>query len=280
VIRPADSKSVLHDSIIVSGGTDLLVKRASELSEKEILSLSEKTELKSIISSGEKFSVGSSVTASEIGNSELLNRTIPGIKSFLNLVASEQVRNTGTLAGNIVNASPAADLTIIFLALRSDLSIVGNEGKLRSVPLNEFYRGYKKTDLSNEEFIRNISFKEPDRHTLFNFEKVSRRANLDIASVNSAISITVEEEFIKQCAISAGGVAPVPLLLERTSAFLEGKKLSSEIILAAVLILQEEISPINDIRGSVAYKRLLMRQLFFAHFLKLFPGIMDISGIR
>ena len=278
VIRPADSKSVLHDSIIVSGGTDLFVKRASELSEKEILSLSEKTELKSIISSGEKFSVGASVTASEIGNSELLNRTIPGIKSFLNLVASEQVRNTGTLAGNIVNASPAADLSVIFLALRSSLTLE-KDGHVSNLPLNKFYTGYKSISLENDEIIRNIVFPLPEKQCLFNFEKVSRRTHLDIATVNSAVLLRTEGEMISECCLSAGGVSPFPLFLERTSAFLVGKTISFGNIAAASLIIQEEVTPISDIRGSIEYKRLLLRQLFFAHFKELFPDIIDLKEL-
>jgi xanthine dehydrogenase small subunit len=279
LITPMVNGSESDDSILLGGGTDLMVKRAAELLEKEIIPLSYNSTTKGIFSSNGKCIIGASSSLSEIGKSELLNRYIPGLSAFLNLIASEQIRNTGTLAGNIVNASPAADPVVIFLALRSTLSIAGKDGKVRSVLLKDFYKGYKKTDLGTDETIINISFRKPEQPELFNFEKVSRRTNLDIASVNSAISITIDGELIKECSISAGGVSPVPLFPEKTSSFLEGKPVTSENILAAASILQEEISPISDIRGSEAYKRLLMRQLFFAHFIKLFPGTIDISGI-
>jgi xanthine dehydrogenase small subunit len=106
---------------------------------------------------------------------------------------------------------------------------------------------------------------------LFNFEKVSKRPFLDIASVHSAIQIIMEGEKIKECHLSAGGVSPIPLFLCKTCDFLRGKTITIENILRANTIMQGEISPISDVRGSREYKRLLLRQLFFAHFLKLFP---------
>jgi xanthine dehydrogenase small subunit len=280
VITPFATASTPQENIIIAGGTDLMVKRASELSEKEINSFYDRNDLKGITSYGGKCIIGASSSLTEIAKSRLINEHITGFESFLELIASEQIRNMATLAGNFVNASPAADLSVIFLALGAALSITGKEGRSRIVPLKEFFKGYKTTDLQNDEHINSISFSLHVKPGLFNFEKVSRRTHLDIASVNSAIYITTEGDLITGCSLSAGGVSPVPLFLERTAAFLEGKKLTSENIVAAVSIIQEEISPISDIRGSIEYKRLLMRQLFFAHFIKLFPGIMDISGIR
>ena len=112
----------------------------------------------------------------------------------------------------------------------------------------------------------------PTKHTKFNFEKVSKRTHLDIASVNSAISITINNNSIEDAFASIGGVAAIPKYLHQTSAFLNGKKLNAQIISEANEILQNEISPISDVRGSNDYKRLLARQLFFAHFIELFPN--------
>ena len=89
--------------------------------------------------------------------------------------------------------------------------------------------------------------------------------------MNSAVHISFENETIKEAHVSIGGVAAIPKYLHETSAYLNGKSLTSEIILEANDILQSEISPISDVRGSSDYKRLLARQLFFAHFTELFP---------
>ncbi|NQU32981.1 MAG: FAD binding domain-containing protein, partial [Bacteroidetes bacterium] len=182
---------------------------------------------------------------------------------------------------NIVNASPIADLSIFFLALKSNLTISDNNGNTRSVQLKDFFKSYKNIDLQDGEVILNLSFKLPDENQHFNFEKVSKRTHLDIASVNSAISISItNKKIISEINISAGGVAPIPLLLKNTCSFLKGKVLSVENIRKAHCVLKEEISPISDVRGSIDYKKLLMRQLYFGHFIKLFPEIISISDIK
>ncbi len=265
-------------NIIIAGGTDLMVKRAEELSDREVTPFFDRSDLKGIAAFDGKCIIGASCTATDIAQSPLINEVIPGVAAFLSLVASEQVRNMSTLAGNIVNASPAADLAIIFMALESSLGI-DKSGHIHQIPLTDFYTGYKKVKMERDEFIRNISFRLPRKPVMFNFEKVSRRTHLDIASVNSAILLRTEGNRIIHCSISAGGVSPVPLFLQRTSIFLEGKLLTPDLITEAVTIIQEEIAPISDIRGSSRYKRLLMRQLFFAHIIKLFPGLLDVNDI-
>jgi xanthine dehydrogenase small subunit len=169
-----------------------------------------------------------------------------------------------TLAGNFVNASPIGDMTAWFLAL--DAEIVFNTA--RKIALKDFYLGYKTLAKSDEEFITKIRFCKDFTH--FNFEKVCKRTFLDIASVNTAIRLSVSGDLIKQADVSAGGVAPIPLYLRKTSEFLHGKEISETMIKEAVEILQTEISPITDVRGSKEYKRLLLRQLFTAHFVELF----------
>jgi xanthine dehydrogenase small subunit len=171
-------------------------------------------------------------------------------------------------------------MTSFFLALNSKLSLVNGNAissplksgtKGREVLLKNFYLGYKTLDKKPEEIIQYVSFKLPSGNSLFSYEKVSRRTYLDIASVNTSISIETINDIIKEVHISAGGVAPVPLYLTKTREFLMNKKIDSELIEEAAQIALSETSPITDARGSVEYKKLLLRQLLFAHFLKLFP---------
>jgi xanthine dehydrogenase small subunit len=177
-----------------------------------------------------------------------------------------------TIAGNFVNASPIGDFTIFFLAL--DATLVLSDGtEQRELPLRKFYNGYKVLDKKPGEYIEEIFFELKDKHTLFNFEKVSKRTHLDIASVNTAIAITTQNNFITGAHISAGGVGPVPTYLERTSSYFTGKFLSEELIAEAIEIAQTEISPISDARGAEEYKRLLLNQLIKAHFITLFPQL-------
>ena len=177
----------------------------------------------------------------------------------------------GTLGGNFVNASPIGDMSIFFLGLNATITIIDSNGKERVLPFQQFHIDYKKYDLTANEIIKSISFPVLSSNTYFNFEKVSKRTHLDIASVNSAGRITLQDNLITDAHFSTGGVAAVPKYLTNTNAFLLGKELNLATILSAEAILQSEISPISDVRGTNIYKRLLAKQLFFAHFITLFP---------
>ena len=254
----------------VSGGTDLYVQKADDLINDAVHIISENDSLKGIHIEGNICTIGAGTTATDLWNHKALNSIFPNLKKYLKLVSSEQIRNMASLGGNFVNASPIGDMTIFFLALNSEITIINPEGIERQTPLNQFYKGYKTFDLKDDELIKDIQFQLPAKHTKFNFEKVSKRTHLDIASVNSAIQLSVKDNAIQNAHVSIGGVAATPKYLFKTSAFLNGKPLNKTTILEANEILQKEISPISDVRGSSNYKRLLARQLFFAHFTALF----------
>ena len=266
------------NDVLIAGGTDLMVREADELAEANINTFQYRKYLKTIKSEKGKCIIGAAVTASEIVQSSVIKKFIPDISSYFKLIASEPVRNMGTIAGNIVNASPIGDLTILFLALNAEVIIDGPGGN-RSILLRDFFQGYKKLSINKDEFVKSIAFPVPLKPILFNFEKVSKRKHLDIASVNSALHLAMDGEKIKECYLSAGGVGPIAMFLDKTCNFLKGKTLIHDTILQANIIMQGEISPISDVRGSKEYKRLLLRQLLFAHFVKLFPGTMNLNDI-
>lgn len=261
----------------VANGTDLYVRQADTLSEGNANLIGEVSILKGIVIDKNRCKLGASTTVTEIVENESLQKMFPKLKSFLKLVSSEQIRNMGTLGGNFVNASPIGDMSIFFLALDSTLHILGETE--REVAFQEFHQDYKKYDLQKGEIITAISFKIPDKNTKFNFEKVSKRTHLDIASVNSASKITVKENTITEAYISVGGVAAIPKFLTKTNEYLKGKTINTETVKEAEKILQTEIAPISDVRGTNIYKRLLARQLFFAHFVELYPEQIDLPSL-
>ena len=256
----------------ISGGTDLYVQQADNLADNTVHLIAEKDYLKGISIENGICTIGTNTTVSDLWNHKKLNSLLPNLRTHLKLVSSEQIRNMASLGGNLVNASPIGDMTIFFLALNSEITIINSEEKERTILLKDFYQGYKTFDLNESELLKAISFKLPAKHSFFNFEKVCKRTHLDIASVNSAIHLSVENETITEANVSIGGVAAIPKYLHDTSAFLKGKQLNTETILEANAMLQKEIAPISDVRGTSDYKRLLARQLFFAHFTTLFPN--------
>lgn len=260
----SNPKSKFQNPKFLSGGTDLYVQKPEEMVQTDAENLFDNSDLKFINETDEFIELGASVVVTDLLESGIFQRLFPNLYKHLKLVSSTPIRNMATLAGNFVNASPIGDMTAWFLAL--DAEIVFNSE--RTIALKDFYLGYKQLAKAKDEFISKIRFQTDFTH--FNFEKVCKRTYLDIASVNTAISLKMSGDFIEHAHVSAGGVFATPLYLRKTSEFLKGKEINAETIAQANEIIQAEISPISDVRGTEEYKRLLLRQLFTAHFVELF----------
>ena len=257
---------------LVGGGTDLYVQKHDDLAYADINFVFNDAELNGIKKEKNKCIIGPSATVSDLKESPIINEVFHQFHRYVRLVSSTPIRNMATIGGNFINASPIGDFTIFFLALDAQLILSDGETK-RELPLRKLYKGYKQLDKTANEYIENIWFELPSENTLFNFEKVSKRTHLDIASVNSALSIRMNKETIVKAEISAGGVGPIPMYLQKASDFLKNKFLSEEIIHETIDVARSEISPISDARGSADYKRLLLGQLIKAHFITLFPEL-------
>lgn len=266
-IKPNKSK-IDKPKFIISGGTDLYVQKWEDIIDSKSLIIDNKNISNNIIKNGNEIIIGAATTIEDFITNKIIKKYFPQIEEQLELFGSLPIRNKATVAGNIVNASPIGDLTNILLTLNSKIHIESK--KKRIIPLENFYLGYKQLNKKKNEIVTKITFEIPPKNFQFNFEKVSKRTYLDIASVNSSIGILVKENIIKQVRISAGGVAPIPLYLKNTSKYLTNKELSPHIVKEAVQIALSETSPISDARGSADYKKLLLRQLIFAHFILLF----------
>ncbi|WP_299106985.1 FAD binding domain-containing protein [uncultured Tenacibaculum sp.] len=272
-------KTFEKSGVKVANGTDVYVRYADQMAEEDVHLLTDQNALKGISFSEGVCTLGANTTVTEIAESKKLQTVFPKLKQFLKLVSSEQIRNMGTIGGNFVNASPIGDMSIFFLALNSTLTIQKEDGSERQIPFQEFHQNYKVYDLQDNEILKDISFKVPQSNDKFNFEKVSKRTHLDIASVNAAGRITVENDLITDAHFSVGGTAAIPKYLSKTNEFLIGKTINSETVKEAEAILQSEISPISDVRGASEYKRLLAKQLFFAHFIELFPKQVELKKL-
>ncbi|HSH50279.1 MAG TPA: FAD binding domain-containing protein, partial [Bacteroidales bacterium] len=268
----------LYKGQIIAGGTDLMVQKPEENAEKKLAFFYNRNDLKAITKEKGNINIGAASTASEIMKSKLIQKYIPEMVNHFKLISSEPIRNMGTIAGNFVNASPIGDLSIIFLALNARI-LLKKENQNRIIPLKNFFLDYKKIDLQENEYIDTIKIPISKSNFKFNFEKVSKRTHLDIASVNCAIYLKLNKDVIEECAISAGGVSPIPKFLEKTSSYFIDKQVTNGTIIKANEIMQNEIAPISDIRGSKEYKKLLLRQLLFAHFIKLFPNTISLKEL-
>ena len=277
--RPSpESISFPDQPFLVAGGTDLYVQKTGQLESAPLELLSSRSELHTISITGNWCRIGGGITVEELRLAPELRRILPHLPEYLKLISSTQIRNRATLAGNLINASPIGDLTILLLALGAEVEL--SDGKRsRRVPLRSFYLGYKKMDRRADELLAAVHFPLPQSGDLFNFEKVGRRIHLDIASVNTACSVRMIDDTVEEMHLSAGGVAPIPLYLEKTCAYLRGRELDAASLAEALRVADSEISPISDVRGGADYKRLLLRQLIKAHFAGFFPERVRVLSI-
>lgn len=268
-----------EDDILVGGGTDLWVQRADRL-------VSQKLYFSPVVDSYDcvrlengQCHIDAATSIEQLRTSLDMQALLPSIDEDMKLLCSAPVRQRATVAGNIANASPIGDLSVLFLALDATVQL-GATNQQRNLRLRDFFLGYKQTMRQPDEPILAISFDCLEGQTGFSFEKVSKRQFLDIASVNSALSIRLVDGLIDTIHLSAGGVAPIPLYLSASCEYLRGKSIRADIIVKAADIADSEIEPISDLRGSAEYKRLLLRQLIFAHFLKLFPQYLSWEALH
>jgi len=225
------------------------------------------------------------VTVREFFASELIRQEVPGIEQFETMFASTLIRNLATIGGNIVNASPVADITAMLLALNASIVIASQiqEGfdlsLTRTCKLEEFFLGYKTIDLRPTEVIKAIRIPSCNDPTArkFSFEKASKRKNLDIAAVNTAISFRIEEQKFKDVHISLGGVAPTPTVNKAAMELLEGSscpvsdgKIMAELAKRVASSAEASVRPISDVRGSEEYRRRMVYRLMLAHFVRIF----------
>lgn len=265
-LAAANDLSETNGGFHLGGGTDLLVQKPEMIRHAPIRPLFDHSTLQKVEMKDGQLQIGASVTVTQFAENEQVRAIFPQLDRIVKLVSSTPIRNMATMAGNLVNASPIGDMSIFFLALDSTLTLLDAGGERRQVLLKNFFKAYKQTALQPGEIIETIAFTPPSAQVFFHFEKVCKRTHLDIASVNTAFQMILNEDgTIGEAHLSAGGVWPFPKYLEQTAAFLKGKKPTAEIWSEADMVLQSEVAPISDARGSEAYKRLLLSKLFLAH---------------
>ncbi|HRY29131.1 MAG TPA: FAD binding domain-containing protein [Elusimicrobiota bacterium] len=253
-------------AVLVAGGTDLFVQKPEALLESDLCFLSKRDDLNYVRLDGRLLRVGGAVTLEEFRRHPEVKKHFPSMEKDLLLHSSTILRNKATLTGNIANASPIGDASILLLALDAKLVLAGPDGARREVPLDKFYRGYKQCDLTCGELIGEILLPLLPPGTRFNFEKVSNRVILDIAAVNTALRlITDPQGRILDLRLAAGGVAPIPLLIGGMERF-RGKPVDEATAKAVAQTAADAVKPIDDVRGSAAYKKQLLHQLVLAHF--------------
>ena len=255
---------------VIAGGTDLMVLYGSGLSlPSKILDIWQLNELRNISEEENHLKIGALCTYTQLINDEKVKRFAPSLVSASRTIGAVQVQNRGTLGGNIVNGSPAGDSLPVLAAFDAELEI-GSARGTRRVNFNEFYTGYRQTVLSSDELLLNIFLPKQKQTEKSDFYKVGTRAAQAISKVVMAIRAKVDsDKKIESIAISLGSVAPTVIRASQTERMLTGAEITLELIEQAKKQLSQEVKPIDDIRSTEHYRRVVTGNLI-ARFLRAF----------
>lgn len=259
VLRPATlSEAILTQQetkgYYIAGGTFSMVEIVADRFHPEhLIDLSLCRELYGVTEETDCVKVGALTTFTEIEKDEILNKYYPALTKASAEVGGPQVRNRGTVGGNICAASPAADCVPPLLALEATALVVGADGE-REIPLNEMFLAPKKTCLTANEIL--VAVKIPKKGFKNSFIKVGKRNALAVSSVNMAVACKSENGCIEELVIAAGSCAPTPRCCPKTAEALLGE-ISTEKLEKAKELLMTEISPIDDRWATAEYRRLV-----------------------
>jgi CO/xanthine dehydrogenase FAD-binding subunit len=238
----------------IAGGTDVMVQYAAgTLSARKLVSLWNLPELRRIEVSENEIQIGAGGTYTNLRQHEILEREFPLLTSAARWTGGIANQNRGTLGGNIVNASPAADSLPALLVYEAELILVSARGE-RRVRYGDFHTGYKKTLLAADELIRTICLSRRFVEYLSYSRKVAARNAQAISKVCIAALGRVNQGVVEDVRIALGSVAPVPLRLSQTEHVVKGQHVGPALMQRARETAIEEIRPIDDIRSTSAYR--------------------------
>jgi len=199
--------------------------------------------------------IGATVTLNEISNSKIVQTNYPILAKACKTVGSYQVRNRATLAGNICNASPAADTAPPLLVLEAKVNIISLVGE-KMIPINQFFTGVKKNVLKKGEFVTSVTVPPIKDKWTGVYLKQGRKKDVDLATVGVAV-VCIRDEV----RIALGAVAPVPIRAFKTEELLKGKAIDEPLLEKIVKSALAEVSPISDIRSSKEYREEIIKIL-------------------
>ena len=237
-----------------AGGTDLMVLLESgKLAHKNYLNIWNLAELRGIEVSAEHVTLGALVTYTEVQSNSIVREEFPMLCQAASETGGLAIQNRGTLGGNIVNASPAADSPPALLAYNAELELLSVRGS-RWVPYQSFHTGYKQTVMQPDELLGHIRLPRLWPDLTHYYRKVGTRKAQAISKVCLAATARVHEGAVDHIRIAFGSVAPVPFRCHQTEAGLQGAILNDSTITEARGQLSREIVPIDDIRSTRNYR--------------------------
>jgi len=245
------------DARLLAGGTDLVIgMRRGKIAPCHLIDLGRITALKGIAVDGE-IALGALTTLRDVEDSPSFVGALRAVADAAAVIGGHQIRNAGTVAGNIANASPAADTPPACLCFDSVVEVLGPSG-LRQVALEDLLLGPGKTGLSPVEMIHRVRIPRPPPLTGSAFIKIGRRQAMEISVVCVAARVTLAEDrhTCRQVRLAIGAAAPTSIRVKEAERLLEGPEWSVDGLTEAAQLAVRATTPISDVRASADYRRM------------------------
>ncbi len=250
-----------NEAKVMAGGTDLMpLMRDKIIVPKCIVDINRLSKLEFVRESENEIRIGALTRLRTIEASLLIQERLPVLAEAAERIGSIQVRNVATIGGNLVNASPAADMAPPLLVYEAAVRLRSKTGQ-REIPLSEFFVGVKKVAIGDDELLTDIIVPKPSHHTGGGFLKIGNRNALTISIASAAACVTLEKPKRCKVRIALGSVASTPVRARKAEALLEGQDITDRAIREASEQVIEEIDPISDLRASAEYRREISKVL-------------------
>tara|TARA_R110002072_G_scaffold1780_9_gene14772 strand:- start:59493 stop:60347 length:855 start_codon:yes stop_codon:yes gene_type:complete len=241
-------------AFVLAGGTDLLVRLRMDMIDPDLMvDIKRIPAMMEIKKSATGFKIGAGVSGANLGKNKALVKAWPGVVEAANLIGSDQVQGRCTMAGNLCNASPAADSVPAMIAAGAKAIVVGK--KRRTVAVEDVITGPGQTSLAKGELIEAITLPARPAKSGDAYLRFIPRTEMDIAVVGVGISLTLSKGVIAKARVSLGAVAPTPLLVKAAAKAIIGTKLDDDALEALAEACSAACNPIDDKRGTIEYRK-------------------------
>ena len=242
------------DARIIAGGTDLVLKMRERVFAPTLLIDLKNVSLDRITVANDHVCIGAGVTLSQLLAHTEVGHLYPALIEACQEFAGPPIRNRGTIGGNIVNASPAADLIPPLLAYDARVELASS-GSIREVALAEFFTGPGQTSMTPDEILTDVRLARMPPATASTFIKLGQRRSMAISIVSVATRLTLDEDGrLSAARVVMGSVAPTPVRAYAAENSLEGNAPSDDLLKSAANIASDEVAPISDVRASETYR--------------------------
>ena len=248
---------------LIAGGTNVIPRLRTKAIKSDILiDINRLKNLSFIKEEKNRIRIGGLTTIAALATSKVIQKHAPILFDAANQLGNPLVRNRATIAGNLADASPAADIAVPLLALEAKVVTARSGKPPKEIPLDQFFLGPNQTVLRKDEIINEVTFPRPNSKAKMAYVKLGLRNAMAISVVSLAVMLEVQGNHCKKARIGLGAVAPTPIRAYQTEAILIGEKVTTELINICSKKVLDEISPITDIRASAEYRREMTSTLF------------------